>query len=64
MINKKFKLCIKYFIYLQKSVEKIQKLKILRFQGLKTEVYNFYQNVPYTIVKYINFSKNKKLKDY
>ena len=42
---------------------KIQKIKIQKFQGQKTEEF-FYQNVQRVIVKNQNLSNSKKLGDY
>ena len=50
-------------LYCLKS-RKIQKVKIQKLGGQKSEKEYFYQNLHYVIVKSRNLSKSKKLVDY
>ena len=59
-----FSLFIKECYRIVWSVEKIQKVKIEKLQGQKTEEQCFNQNVQCVIVKNQTLLKNKKLVNY
>ena len=46
--------------YCLKCIEKLQKVKIQKFQGQKTEQYCFHQNLQCVIVKKLKFLKQKE----